>query len=98
MFDLDRILALSVKDVSRPEQLYDVLESLAREIQRILDSYPVADRHLRELAQDITHLRQSIRVMLEQDGSGSPTGRNILARYLDLEGKVKELRDNTGAR
>jgi len=94
MLDLERLLTISIKDISRLDDLFDALDVLAQEINRVIASYRLDARQLQELAQDVAHLRHLISVISTEDKSRPGAGNDIVARYLDLEGRLKELRDD----
>ncbi len=94
MFDLERLLTINLNDVSRLDDLYEALDVLARETRRVLDSCCPDARQLQELAQDLASLRYWISVTPMETKDRSGAVKDIVARYLDLEGRVKELRDD----
>ncbi len=94
MFDLERLLTININDISRLDDLYEALDALAREARRVIDSCCPDARQLQELAQELARLRYWISVTPMEATDRSGAVKDIVARYLDLEGRVKELRDD----
>ena len=93
MINIDRFRTFTAKDITRIDDLYDALTALASEIQRIINAYQLDAQSLRELGQDLARLRYLISVLPMEDERLPGRGKALLALFLELEGFIKELRN-----
>jgi hypothetical protein len=98
MSNIERILTFDVRNITRLDDLYDALDLLAREIQRIINAYRLDAAQLHDLAKDLARMRYLISALPVEKARSPQSGNNMVARYLELEGKVKELRNETSMR
>jgi hypothetical protein len=92
--------AEAIKRTTTIDELYGHLDWLTRETERIISARTAAFGEIRMIADSL----RDIRLLLNEldcreawpgrTGAAGPAVKDLASRYLDLEGKAKELRND----
>lgn len=90
----------AIKRTANIDDLYDHLEWLIRETERIVSARTATFEEMRMIADSLKDVRLLLIELDYRDawpgiaGAAGPTVKALASRYLDLEGKAKELRND----
>jgi hypothetical protein len=83
----------AIENIKNIDDIYEPLGMLVREIERIIGSERVALGQVQEMAGYLTQIRNLVSETVKAE-CRPDLGGNLLAAYLELEGRVKELRND----
>jgi len=86
-------LNYAIENIRSVDDIYDVLGFLARETDRVIGSTRISLEQVQELAGGLAQIRHLFSE-ISKAKSHSASGRDLMAVYLELEGRVKELRND----
>jgi hypothetical protein len=86
-------LLAAIENITSLDDLYGALTGLARTVERIVGSHRLSVDQLQAFAEQLAHVRHLIGVMAKQK-LRPDADREILAVYTELEGRIKELRND----
>jgi hypothetical protein len=83
----------AIENIKNIDDIYEPLGMLVREIERIIGSERVALGQVQEMAGYLTQIRNLVSETVKAE-CRPDLGGNLLAAYLELEGRVKEVRND----
>ena len=89
-------LLTAIENIKSLDDLYGALTSLAMKVDHVVSSHRLSVDQLQEFAKHLAKLRHLLGVMAKEKFRPD-VDRGILAVYLEMEGRIKELRNDLSA-
>jgi hypothetical protein len=92
MRDLDR----AIREASTIEEMGDLLCELSHDIRETIEKRTFSEGWVYDMAAHVTQVRVMLRELGKKDLRECCMGRELADRYLELEGRLKEIRNDLG--